>query len=840
MTLPRGLTVALMALLLAAGAAGGAAADSTLRAARDALAAGRYDDALERARALTRAEPPGPEARRILARALLETGRHRQALAEYRRLADAAGGPDLPAAVAAADLERLLGDSDAAEARLRGVIDAASGRERQLSATDLIAVGDAYRRLAATEPELYQLALERYEAAIERAPEAPAAHVAMGELLLDRYNNTEALEAFRTALEHDRDDLRALLGLARSQRFDHSPATEQTLRVILDRQPTLVPARVLLARLLIDSESYAAAERELRAALAVNARSPQALTALAALRYLRGEPERFDALVAQVRQIAPGYSELYETLAEIAGQNRRYGDALRFAMRQVALDPQAWRGHTLIGVNRLRLGQMQAGRSSLERAFRGDPYDVRTSNTLELLERLETFRSVRSRHFVLVAAGGEAEVLAPRLLPIAEQAYAFFAERYGRRIDTPIRIEVYPNHEDFSVRTVGLVGIDIIGVSFGPVIALDSPSAGAAGRFNWASAVWHEIAHSFHLAVTDARVPRWFTEGLAVYEERRARPGWGMDVSPGFLDAFRRGLLAPASDMNRAFLRPTYPNQIPHAYYQASLVMELIEQRRGFDAILDLLRGYAAGRSTGELLTEVLDMPPAELDTAFEAFVRERFQHSLDGLFADGGGPTYPELMKRGQTAMEAGDLATAQALLEQALTMFPDHAGPGSAYRLLATVHQRRGEPAAAIDLLRRSVAIDADDLQGHRELARLYRSTDQPGRATRTLERALLIQPFDPEIHARLAEIHEAGGDWREAVGARAAVVALEPADPVAARYRLALAMSRAGDPLEARRELLRTLENAPLYEDALELLLVVREQIAASGHETDTRRE
>ena len=69
-----------------------------------------------------------------------------------------------------------------------------------------------------------------------------------------------------------------------------------------------------------------------------------------------------------------------------------------------------------------------------------------------------------------------------------------------------MRIELYPSHADFSVRTVGLAGIGILGVSFGPVVALDSPSARTGSTGNWGSTVWHELAHSFHLGMTRNRV----------------------------------------------------------------------------------------------------------------------------------------------------------------------------------------------------------------------------------------------------------------------------------------------------------------------------------------------
>ena len=93
------------------------------------------------------------------------------------------------------------------------------------------------------------------------------------------------------------------------------------------------------------------------------------------------------------------------------------------------------------------------------------------------------------------------------------------------------------------MRTVGLAGLAGLGACFGPVLAIDSPSAREVGQFNWGSTFWHELTHTFTLGLTGNRVPRWFSEGISVYEERRARPGWGDDVSLEFLRAFQQGLL---------------------------------------------------------------------------------------------------------------------------------------------------------------------------------------------------------------------------------------------------------------------------------------------------------
>ncbi len=56
---------------------------------------------------------------------------------------------------------------------------------------------------------------------------------------------------------------------------------------------------------------------------------------------------------------------------------------------------------------------------------------------------------------------------------------------------------------------------------------MDSPSARKPGDFNWGSTLWHEMSHVFILTATNFRVPRWFTEGLAVHEEGERSPEWG-------------------------------------------------------------------------------------------------------------------------------------------------------------------------------------------------------------------------------------------------------------------------------------------------------------------------
>ena len=148
------------------------------------------------------------------------------------------------------------------------------------------------------------------------------------------------------------------------------------------------------------------------------------------------------------------------------------------------------------------------------------------------------------------------------------------------------------------MRTVGLGGLGALGVSFGRVVAMDSPAARRVGEFNWGSTLWHELGHVFTLGATDGRVPRWLSEGLSVYEERRARPAWGEDPSPLFFATYAGGQLPKVSRLNDGFMRPAFPAQVPLSYYLASMVCEMIEQERGVQAIRAMLDGYRRGLST--------------------------------------------------------------------------------------------------------------------------------------------------------------------------------------------------------------------------------------------------
>jgi cellulose synthase operon protein C len=846
-----------------------AAAHDANTTAEELYRTGRYEEAIATLRSSA-----DPSARRLLVQALMEVGRYEEAEAAAlngrvpaevpAELANAAGealyargrraeaeaafargaGSTAPDPLrsrlnlAVAKWER--GAREEAMREFDGFIDVYN-RARGLSAADLTAVGTAVRYLGIDDPALFHDAVRAYEEASRRDAGHAESRLLEGELFLEKYNSTDASALFREVLAVNPRHPRALLGMARSKAFD---GTDEALAFVdssLAVNPHSPEALTFRARLLVGLERYDSAAACAQRALATNPASQEALAVLGAVRFLEDDAAAFADARRRALALNPRHAGFDVTVADLAAQHRRYREAVEIAERGLQLDPASWSAHALIGLTQLRLGDATKARASLERAFAGDPYNVWVKNTLDLLDTYPLYVTHRTDHFELFLHGDEADVLSLYMAELAEEAYEKLAHRYGVRPEVPVRVEVYPRHADFSVRTVGLAGLGALGVAFGNILAMDSPAARDQGAFNWGATLWHEIAHAVTLAASGHRVPRWLTEGISVLEERRGRPGWGNDVRMDFLVALKQDRLLPVSQLNAGFIRPTYPGQVQHAYYQASLVAELIEQEHGERALRDMLRAYGRGRTSEQVFREVLRVEPTLFDQRFDAHVRSRFARQL-GAIEVGGRGAPPGADAHGTERTEVGGafvaaLSSAVALLEQgqpaearrqaerAVALYPEYADGNSPYRLLHRIHMHAGDRRAAAAALRGHIDHNETDYAAHLELASLLAEMGDGGAAADVLERAMYIYPYDPQPHLKMAELYSAAGQHRKAVRERRAVVALKPVNRADALYQLALALEAAGDRGEARRQVLRSLEIAPGFEDAQLLLLRLR---------------
>ena len=784
---------------------------------------GRYDDAEGAARRY------GVAALVPLGDVLRTRGRLADAESAYARAVSVRTSDSLTAQLRLGELRLDRGDRAGAARVFDRFIDIYNSRQGRLTSSELLAVARATRHLGASDPQLFKDALRAYDAAIAADSANVDARVELGEMFLEKYNGPDARQMLTAVLRENPSHPRALLGMARALAFDGAPGVDSLVRRALAINERLVDARLMLARLRLDSEDYDDAEREATRALDTDPGSAAAHSLIAASRYMRDDRKGFEEASRRALERDPRSVVLHTTLAEIATRNRRYQDAVAFSRQAVLLDTASAVARGALGMNALRVGQFDTARVHLDRAFARDPYHVWIKNTLDLLDTFGEYRETRTNRFHLIVHGREAALLSPYLLELLDEAYGKLAARYGYEPPTPIRLEVYRSHGDFSVRTVGLPGLGALGVSFGSVLAMHSPSARQVGAYNWGSTVWHELAHAFTLGMTDHRIPRWLSEGISVLEERRARPGWGADTPMGFIVAYARGRMPPVSRMNDAFTRPEFPEQTALAYYQASLVCEMIEERFGARALVDMLKAYRTGDGTDRVIQRSLKVTAEQLDKQVDAYVRQRFARQIAALGAAGGEAVdapprgqFVALLAEGRALMARGQTAEAIPVLERAKALFPEYAEDESPYLLLATAYKASGDLKRAAAELQAHTLLNESDYASNLALAEMLEQLGDRAGAAAALERAIWISPYDPAVHTRLAEHLAATGDHKRAVRERRAVVALDPVDRAEARYQLARALANAGDRTAARREVLMALEEAPSFERAQTLLL------------------
>ncbi len=805
---------------LEAASSGEAASENRERLAELLLEVGRYEDAESVLEEGLRADPELPGLALLLGRALLETGRLDEARGAFEQADRSGGGAGLLARYHLGEILLLTGQQEEALAHFDRFIDVYN-RSGALDSLELLSVALAVRRLGVVDPVLLQDALRAYDEALAADPDNLEAHVALGELFLETYNVPEARGAFRDALTRRAQHPGALLGLSKAAALEGSPEAGSLVDQALDVNPRLVPALVHRARLRVSAEADSAAADDLERALAVNPESGEALAVLAGLRLLEGNQGAYEEIRDRVLHTNPRDSDFFVTVAELSAQRRLYAQAVELAAQGVAADSLAWTAHGVQGLNQLRTGEIEAGRRNLGLAFQGDPYNLWFKNTLDLLDVMDGFEEWYGPRVRVFVEPDDGEALAVYVIELAERALDDLGERYGYEIDAPVRIEAFRRSADFSVRTVGLTGLGALGVSFGPVVAMDSPGAREAGATHWASTLWHELAHTVHLGVTDHRVPRWITEGLAVREERRAGRGWGSRPSLGFFSAYLDGGVREPSELSRSFIRPRHPQEVGLAYVLSSLVVEWIEEEWGFDAILAILRGYADASSTGELVSSELGLTLAEFDAEFDRWLRARYASPLEKR------EELEESLASGRRALEAGEFDEAVKYLEKARDIFPENPDPRGPNRMLAQAHRELGDDVALAAALDDHVGAVSTDYAALLELAALRNEQGATERAIESLEAALHVYPFELDVHQRLAELYREVGDSEGEIRELRVALALSSTGRANALYRLADAQLRSGATEDARSTVLKALEFAPLFAEAQDLLLRILDE-------------
>lgn len=696
---------------------------------------------------------------------------------------------------------------------------------------DYVRLGRAARALGRFED-----ANAFFRDAAGQAPTDPLVNTEWGELFLEKYNRQDAAKSFQAAIAADPTYAPAQLGMGRSLSDDNPPQALRFAERALQLNASSVGAHLFLAEMAIDQDKKKEAHDSIGRALAVNPRDLDALSMRAALAYVEGHDQEYQQTVESALQINPTYGDIYRTVGSVTARYYRFDEAVAQVRKAIALDRDNPRAYADLGAHLMRTGDELGARRALETAFRADPYDVITYNLLGLLDTLDPFETVRDGDVVMRLHPDEAPVMREYAPQLAREALTALSRRWEFTPTGPILVEMFPRHDDFAVRTLGLPGmLGALGACFGRVVTTDSPKARPPGTFNWGVTLWHELAHVITLQLSNQRIPRWLTEGISVFEEKRARPEWGREMDIPFARAIDRGQVMKLRDLNAGF---TNPDTISLAYYQASLVVEHIVELYGQPKLRALVQSYAEGLDTEAAIRKVLGVDIDVLQASFDAFVDRRFGAMRKALAApDGLGPdlpldrlkalasanpgSFPVLLALGDSlSTTAPDAAI--AAFERAAALVPNAIGPESPQARIAAVALATGDQARAARALEALTGYDSSDVQSARQLVSLLEGTKEPARLQTALTRLVAIDPFDAAAHSTLGRMALGAGRAAEATRLFRVALAAGPVDKAGAHADLAEALAQAGRRDEAKKEALAALEIAPTYSRAQDLLL------------------
>ncbi len=679
--------------------------------------------------------------------------------------------------------------------------------------------------------------------------------VAAGDLAFRSQGFDIAEDHYLKALEKEPDQQEALAGLIETYVRSNDQRAEVAIARLTAINPNHPRLDAVHVEKLLEGNEPGKALETIEKQLAINPVSHRFRSLKASALFLKNDLDGMNALIEDVLEYNPIRSEIYRTVGRVASRQYRFKEGVEFQSKALELDPKDYEARALYTLDLMRLGRETEGKAELEVAFAADPYNVMLYNMLQLMGTLETFATIERGDFVLRLPKNEAPVMAEAALDMLDEGIALLEKKYQVALEKPILVEMFDNHDDFMVRSLGLAGnAGYLGICFGQLVTMDTPSVRPKGSSNWRAVLWHEFAHVITLQKTKSRIPRWLSEGISVYEEEQRSEAWHNRLDPQYLPILKQDGIPGLRSIDGFFTHPKSPMHLMYGYFTAGEFVKLYTTRYGFQALVDALAAIASGSTAEDALVASAKIPFEKLDADFHDHLVERFkaydnlpqppeakkglilqlaQRLLGGPKAtpEPAGPPPPspftDALKGGEEAASRGDFAAAETAWNSAYDLFPDYDAANAPLRRLAEMYKSQGRDADYRATLERLRLSSPQELESTLALANLLlRDGDWDG-VERAADWALGIDPYDPSLYRMLAEARTKTGRGPDALEALAVLMHLDSSNTPGYRLQRAhiLADSEQWDP--AKTEVVRLLEDMPNFWEAQRLLLDIVEK-------------
>jgi predicted Zn-dependent protease len=759
---------------------------------------GKYDEAVTLLTATAKQHAAAAEVPARLAELAFERGQYDEA---SRQVAAALklDEKQLAARWILAELQRTSGKLEEADKAYSWFVDYYNATDSFERPEDLRYIGLAAGRFARWNrlPDQFAfLVNDLYPSALELDQNYWPAHLESGLLFLEKFNQAEATKALAEAakINPNSADVQAALAELAIQNFEFD-AADRAIRHALAINPRHLRAQLMKAdRSLANFESDAAAQ-VLEGVRKQNAVSEPTLGRLAGCYGMldgldAGPDSRMQRLIAQAQQRNAHCGVFYSALADSLDKCRKFPHAAQYYQQATAAMPQLVGPRGQLGLMYMRLGEEDEARKVLDESFEIDPFNVRVSNSIKVLEVLDGYATLETEHFIIRYDGEKDAVLARHAARYLEEYYPELCKRLDFEPPEKSLFELFnrakntDGHGWFSARMVGLPQIHTIGACAGKMVALTSPTS-MKQRFNWARVLKHEFVHVINLQQTNFNVPHWFTEALAVLLEDTARPP---DWNEMLARRVPAGKVFNLDTINLGFIRPHSSEDWQMAYCQAEIYAQFMLAEFGEDALAKMLSAYADNLKTKDAIQRSFGVSQEDFDKRYSKHLADVVKSLAPGK-AEEKEVTFAELQRKVADEPDDLELAARLAVAYVDRKMYP-RAGPlaqrvldkqpkhqlatyvkaklllsigqtKDAEKMLAACLDRESPRLEVLKLLA-GLKYQAKDYQAAEELYALASKQDPGDIAwTRSLAMVHLKSGDEAKLTKALAKLAEADGD-------------------------------------------------------------------------------
>ncbi len=682
-----------------------------------------------------------------------------------------------------------------------------------------------------------------YDRARLLKPKYAEASIAAGDLGLAKHDYGLAAVEYEKAAEVDTKNPDVFFGIAMAYAPSDGKKSKAALQAAIEKNENHVDSLLYLVDEHIDSEHYDAANKVLEQVLKVNDKHPRLWAYRAVLAHLNNDAE----VEKECRDRALAHWKTNPDVDHLIGnklsQKYRFEEGAVYQRLALKFDADYLPAKMQLSQDLLRLGDEEEGWKLADEVYEKDGYNVVAHNLVTLRDHITKYTILESDGFVVRMETREAKIYGQPVLKLLARAKEELCAKYEVELEEPIYVEIFPEQQDFAIRTFGLPGgAGFLGVCFGRVITMNSPASQGNSPSNWQAVLWHEFCHVVTLFKTKNKMPRWLSEGISVYEERQANSSWGQTMNPQYREMVLGDDLTPVSQLSGAFLNPKSGLHLQFAYYESSLVVEYLVEKYGLDTLKRILVDLGVGMPINDSLARYTGSLEA-LDKEFAEYARKRARDLAPNLdFAKPApdvelAPNNFYLLQR-QAAQFISDEKYEEA--KQPLgEIIKYYEGAQTAYSMLAKAHRELGETEEELVVLNKLAALSNDSVDAYTRLMEINVDEQNWNEVLVNAERSLAVNPLSRTPHRFMAKATEQTGAVDRAIEALQTLIVLEPIDPADTHFRLAKLLRTNGDFASARRHILTSLEEAPRFRAAhRELLAILAEiELPQPGEQTNS---